>query len=285
MLKMTEETINPFVRCVGCGTGLYQKAQYCAYDYRLIYFAEGVGEMICNGEIFPAEAGDLYIFAPETQFAVHSSRTQTCIVVNFDWTQNHSKISSPVLSVEADDFSADRIIEKVDLTDLFGSSDAVRIKRLFEAEEILRSMNKVYYARVKPNAVLISGLMKQLIGIMTDRLRRIQGANEKALLLAGRIISYVQESYAQRLTLEDAAEHFHYHPTYINRVMKNAVGVSFHQYLIDYRLKQSLQLLELNNLTMEEIAARVGFANSKHFSACFRKHFQIAPSRYGMCQI
>ena len=284
MLKITEETINPYVRCVGFGTGLYQNVLCCACDYRLIYFTEGVGEMICNGETFPTEGGDLFIVAPETRFSVRGTRTQSCIVVNFDWTQNHSEISSPVLSVEADEFSADRIIEKVDLTFLLGGSEAVRIRGIFEAEEILRSMHKAYFARVQPNSLLLSGLMKQLIGVVTDRLRRVQGTNEKALLLAGRIIAYVQERYAQKLTLESTAEYFHYHPTYVNRVIKIAVGVSFHQYLMDYRLKQSLQLLEMNNLTMEEIAIKVGFANGKHFSSCFRKRFQIAPSRYGMCQ-
>ncbi len=285
MLKITEERIDPFVRCVGRGTALRQRGTYCSYDYRMIYLVNGTGTILHNEDEYAAEAGDLFVFAPGTRFSVRCGPAQTCIVVNFDWTQGHAEIRSPVLSAEAEDFAGDRVIEKVDLS-AFGEEDGmIRVKGFFEAEGLLNGLYKVYFADVRPNRVWMSGLLKQLIGMLMQRMQRAWKRDEKAQLLAGRVIAYVQEKYAQRLTLEGIARHFHYHPTYINRVMNAVVGVSFHQYLLDYRLRQSLPLLEMESLSVEEIAARTGFSNSKHFSTSFRKHFGIAPSRYALCRI
>lgn len=280
MLKITEEEINPFVRCVGRGTRIYQKELYCSYDYRLVYCVDGIGEVLCGEVLYPFETGDLFIFAPGMPFSVRGGWGQTCIVVNFDWTQNHTELHSPVLSVKADDYNEENVIEKVELDFFSQSSGVLRLKEFYEAEELLRQLHKVYFADVNPNSIWMSGLVKQLIGMLTERLRCTQQKNEKSFLLANRIVAYVREHYAQKITLEDVAAQFHYHPTYINRAMKTAVGVSFHQYLIDYRLRQSMQLLELKTLTMEEIALKTGFSNSKHFSVCFKKHFRISPSKY-----
>ena len=283
-VKITEEAVNPFVRCVGCGTGIYQTGLYCAYDYRLVYFTEGVGEVLCGGETYRSQAGELYLFAPGTPFAVRSSKTQTAFVVNFDWTQNHTALRSPVLSAEAADFNAEKVIERAELCFLEHCGDVLRLSEFFEAEELLRRLYQGYFTGVRPNDLRLSGLMKQLIGMLADRLHRAQQSREKPFLLADRILAYVQENYSRRITLDDAAAYLHYHPTYINRVMKAVTGVSFHQYLLDFRMKQSLQLLEQRNLTVEQIAGRTGFSNSKHFSACFKKHFGIAPSKYSLCQ-
>lgn len=284
-MMLTEEMINPFIRCVGYGKGIFQSTLCCAYDYRLVYFTEGIGEVLCGEDTYHTEAGDLFIFAPGTPFSVRSSSTQRCIVVNFDWTQNRADISSPVLSVEYAHFSEAKVIEKVDLSLFAQRNDRIQIRQFFEGEDILRQLHKVYFADVNPNVIYLSGLMKQLIGILFGRLSRGQQKNEKHFLLAKQIVSYIQEHYAEKLTLETIAAHFHYHPTYINRAMKAATGVSFHQHLINYRLKCSLQFLEAKDLTMEEIAEKTGFSNSKHFSTCFKKHFKISPSQYALCQI
>ena len=284
-VRITEEAVNPFVRCVGCGTGIYQQALYCSYDYRLVYFTEGTGEVLYGGETYRTQVGELYLFAPGTPFAVRCGKTQTALVVNFDWTQNHAEIRSPVLSVEADAFHADKVIEKAELCFLGVYGEVLCLKDFFEAEEILRQLYKGYFTEVKPNGIRLSGLMKQLAGLLADRLNRTQQSREKPLQLASRIIAYIQEQYSRKITLEDASAALHYHATYINRVMKTVTGVSFHQYLLDYRLKQSLQLLEQRALTVEQIAERTGFSNSKHFSTCFKKHYGIAPSGYIQCQI
>lgn len=284
LLKITEEAVNPFVRCVGCGTGIYQSSLYCAYDYRLVYFAEGTGEVLCGGRVCPSQAGDLYLFAPGTPFAIRSGSGQVAFVVNFDWTQNHAELRTPVLSAQAESFAADRVIEKAELCFLGVSENVLCLNGFFEAEKILRQLHKGYITEVRPNNLRLSGLMKQLAGLMADRLHRAQQGGDKTSLLADRIIAYIQEQYSRRITLEDAAAYLHYHPTYINRVMNAVTGVSFHQYLMGYRLKQSLQLLEQRELSMEQIAERTGFSNSKHFSTCFKKYFGITPSGYGLCQ-
>lgn len=285
MLKITEEAVNPFVRCVGRGTGLYQTARYCAYDYRLVYIADGCGEVVCGEEICTAEVGDLFIFAPGTPFSVRCSPVQTCFVVNFDWTQNRADVCSPVLSVEEECFVAENVLEKAELSALDCGNEAIVLKGFFEAEELLRALYKVYFTGVRPNQIQLSGLLKELIGLLVDRVRRSQEKNEKSFLLANRVMTYVQENYEQKITLETAAAALHYHPTYINRSMKAAAGVSFHQHLINYRLRQALQLLEAKGMTMEEIAVKTGFSNSKHFSTCFKNHFGISPSKYVLCQI
>lgn len=56
--------------------------------------------------------------------------------------------------------------------------------------------------------------------------------------------------------------------------------MSIKEFILDMRLKRSVQLLENTQFIIAEIAYKVGFNDPKYFSVCFKKHYGVSPSDF-----
>jgi two-component system response regulator YesN len=61
------------------------------------------------------------------------------------------------------------------------------------------------------------------------------------------------------------------------KVFKQATGSTFLAYLTHVRLANACQLLRQMDLSVAEIAARVGFEDPAYFDRKFRQRFQSSP--------
>ena len=64
------------------------------------------------------------------------------------------------------------------------------------------------------------------------------------------------------------------------RLFKEFTGYAPLQYLQELRLQRSKQLLASTNLSLAEIADRVGYDNADYFSAAFKKKNHITPTNF-----
>ena len=51
-------------------------------------------------------------------------------------------------------------------------------------------------------------------------------------------------------------------------------------YVRDVRLRRAAQLLHRGELSVNDIATRVGFASRSHFSRAFGEHFDCSPAEF-----
>lgn len=87
-----------------------------------------------------------------------------------------------------------------------------------------------------------------------------------------RLLAYIEEHYAEKLTLENLADFAQYNRTYVSTLFKQVVGVNFHEYLSRVRFQHALSDLALTNDGLTDIALRNGFADLKTFNARFSLH-------------
>jgi transcriptional regulator GlxA family with amidase domain len=66
----------------------------------------------------------------------------------------------------------------------------------------------------------------------------------------------------------------------LNRRFKRATGVSPGRYLQQLRLEHARELLRDSNLSVTEIAAKVGYQDVAYFSTLFRLHMSLSPTAY-----
>ncbi len=66
----------------------------------------------------------------------------------------------------------------------------------------------------------------------------------------------------------------------LNVVFYQQYGMPVKQWLMEKRLKKGGELLVTTTLRVAEIAQRCGFSNHAHFTALFRRRFQICPSLF-----
>lgn len=66
----------------------------------------------------------------------------------------------------------------------------------------------------------------------------------------------------------------------LNRLFQERLGLSPIQYQIEQRLSAACQLLEINGMTIKEIAWRCGYSSAAFFSRAFRKRFAVSPREW-----
>lgn len=91
---------------------------------------------------------------------------------------------------------------------------------------------------------------------------------------------YVRQHYMQNITLKSAAKAFFLNPSYLSRLFSQKENVTFIDYLNQQRMKAAMQLLRTTELSVEQIAERVGFADYRYFEKVFKKYNAISPQKY-----
>ena len=106
---------------------------------------------------------------------------------------------------------------------------------------------------------------------------RIEAKNNN---LAIEVKKYIMNNYNHEITVEGLCDYFYCSRATLINKFKNEYGTTVHQYLLDYRLKQAIELLKYNDYTINEISDKVGFSDANYFSKAFHKKFNISPSKY-----
>lgn len=121
-----------------------------------------------------------------------------------------------------------------------------------------------------------------LIEILLLTMRRLDDARVAATGqdIGNLIVAYVSEHYMEPLTLQDLASRLNYSLPYISKRFKNDVGVSFVNYLQNYRVMQGCRLLSSTNKTVSEIAEMVGYHDVKFFSEIVKRFTGLSPADF-----
>ena len=98
--------------------------------------------------------------------------------------------------------------------------------------------------------------------------------------LITRITRFLQAHLAEELSLNVLAEEFHLSAQYVSQLFKNEIGVGFLAYLTSIRMEKAKKLLVSTQLSVAEVAERVGYADYRVFTKSFKKVEGVTPSQY-----
>ncbi len=135
----------------------------------------------------------------------------------------------------------------------------VRIQNLIRQQEQLRKKMQ-RFVDVQPSEVKITSLDEQLI--------------KKAIELVEENISNAEFS------VEDLSHALAMSRVYLYKKLLALTGKTPIEFIRVMRLKRAAQLLEKSQLTIAEIAYKVGFNNPKYFAKYFREEFGMLPTAY-----
>lgn len=95
-----------------------------------------------------------------------------------------------------------------------------------------------------------------------------------------RIITYIYQYYAEKITLEDLASMEHLSEFYISHIIKDCTGMNFREFLCFARVEWSeIQLLDTNK-KISQIARDVGFSTTAYYEKYFYKWFKRTPEEH-----
>ena len=93
-------------------------------------------------------------------------------------------------------------------------------------------------------------------------------------------VRYIEEHFAERISLKDISDKLGYSVPYICKVFKAQSGRSVFAFLDWLRLKKAEELILYTSLTVTEIAYSIGFSDSNYFSNFFKKHKKLSPTAF-----
>ncbi|MFA9463936.1 MAG: AraC family transcriptional regulator [Velocimicrobium sp.] len=119
----------------------------------------------------------------------------------------------------------------------------------------------LYLMRVKENEILI-----------------VTEIEEENFNIA-KVIDCIRKNY-QYITLKDIAKDMHFNENYLSRMIKERYGKNFREVLCQIRLQEAEKLLINTDLSVTEIAFRIGYLKPNFFFKLFKDHYGITPIEF-----
>lgn len=94
------------------------------------------------------------------------------------------------------------------------------------------------------------------------------------------ILEYIHTHYNNQIQLETLAVKAHLSKAETIRLFNRHVGRTPFEYILDYRLERSINLLVRTRSTITEIALECGFSSVSYYIKKFRETFHTTPKKY-----
>lgn len=92
--------------------------------------------------------------------------------------------------------------------------------------------------------------------------------------------NYVAKNYSHKITFADLCKLTNTSRTHLSSIFSDAVGQSFREYLLNYRLNIASELLLNSDLLLSEVAEIISYQDYPQFSKIFKKQFNLNPTEY-----
>ena len=94
-----------------------------------------------------------------------------------------------------------------------------------------------------------------------------------------KILSYIEENYQNKITLNDIAGHIHLCESECTRLFKRHMNTTLFAFLQEYRIERSLEFLE-DDQPVSAVADKAGFSDPNYYSKVFAKIKGCSPREY-----
>ncbi|WP_400163106.1 helix-turn-helix domain-containing protein [Brevibacillus sp. TJ4] len=125
----------------------------------------------------------------------------------------------------------------------------------------------------------VQALFHQFLYELVKQMRE-EGSERTRPTLVGHAVQYIEEHYAEALSLQSLAAMLDCSARQLQRMFRAELNVGPMEYLIQVRLKKAKDLLLLEDAPIAHIAGEVGYADSYYFSRMFKKYVGMSPSQF-----
>ncbi|MEM7791934.1 MAG: AraC family transcriptional regulator [Verrucomicrobiota bacterium] len=101
--------------------------------------------------------------------------------------------------------------------------------------------------------------------------------DDMAVLAAAR---YIETNLHEDHSTAQLSRRFHLNEFKLKKGFREVLGNSIQGYLREKRMEYAAKLLSRGDLSVMEVANRVGYENASHFARGFKRHHGILPKRY-----
>jgi len=240
--------------------------------YHLVLYTRGTGEFFQNGAFAKAEPGVLVLISPGQKHdfvsrrgnsvyseATFSYETESGEILKVGWSELLSVFSHCSVQLE----------HYLRLSAEAGSG----MQHLFEqlTESLLAGDERAMYRAHRS--------LFQILDVLIDSSR--QGRHASAVVdRQEAAMQWIETHYAEPISVEEAADAAGVSKGYLCRLFNESYGISPLAYQQKLRMEAAKTLLKTTSMSCQEIALRVGYADSCLFHRVFKKQVGKSPRQF-----
>lgn len=244
----------------------------------LAYFERGGGSLRLDNREWPVEDGDAYVISPGEVFGIGFGASGFAGAAG--WT-----VSFPpeVLGLHGPGVFLSWRAHPLLFPFVGGAAGgAQRLKvppgeqpswseRFSALDRELRERRDGYREAVLSHLTL---LLVQLSRLAADIVGDLRLKDEP--LLAG-VFGYIEENYAERISLKDVARAVSLSPGHLTTVVRQKTGRTVLEWISERRMAEARKFLVQTDLAIEEVGRRTGYADAGYFVRSFKRAHGATP--------
>jgi len=93
-------------------------------------------------------------------------------------------------------------------------------------------------------------------------------------------INYIHEHFSEKISTHIISDAISVNDSHLSRQFKKEVNMTITHYIQNYRIEEAKLLIEQGNLSITDIAIKLGFNDVQYFTTTFKKLMHMTPSAY-----
>jgi len=104
--------------------------------------------------------------------------------------------------------------------------------------------------------------------------------NENDQFLVRQIKDFISDNLNKSISLSMISSVVHYTPNYLNRIFKNAIGITITDYILEQKIEEAKKMLVMTDVRIRDIVDNLSYSHTAYFSKIFKKHTGMTPQEY-----
>jgi len=102
----------------------------------------------------------------------------------------------------------------------------------------------------------------------------------KIRLVIDEVAAYIDERYADPISLESIAQRFYVSKEHLSRTFKQTTGINVSDYIVRRRIEKAKELLVSPGVSIKDTARMVGYPELAYFHRIFKKEVGVTPGEF-----
>ena len=250
----------------------YNFGPHCHKNVEVCMMTEGECDIVVNGETITVRTGEMMVIFPHMIHSFHMRSRRPAVFLqmhfqpdSFSWVEPDVAEEVKFLGYMTDEHSAYLL-----------QPFSVRLRSC--VERICTEMNNKEEQFSGPLAkIYIYEMVFLLSREISQGYRRIFVIENP---LAIRAIQFISDHMEEKIGLADVAEACQVTPRYLSTVFKEVINITVNDYINIGKVDKAMRWLTASELTITEIASRLGFSSTQYFSTVFKRYTHVTPGEY-----
>lgn len=144
-----------------------------------------------------------------------------------------------------------------------------------EAWELIKRMQKANESETPYIYKTMSGILTEILAVSNQCEKK-----HASTMTIERVSDFISDHLHERITIDDISHHFGISNAKLRKDFKQIKGVPIGNFLIKKRIESSFRYLCDPDISIGEVAERMGYKSTYDFSNQFKKYIGYAPSFY-----